>query len=538
MISLLLSLALAVSLRLLGALLRPVWVDEAASAIFSAANSSWQTPVNAIVPLHQFLAALRIDTNSPLLEVSNLLRQEDNHPPLHFLVTALGARLALGSGEVITPLAARLPAVVLGSLAVPLLYQAVWVISGNRRAAQLAAAWMAVSPLAVAFGVEARHYALATNWVCGVLWTLADGWRCQCQGRPQHPGMALLWASFNLLGLLSHHLFVVCIGAQLLCLALLQWRRRGRLCWPGGVTWLPLVSLVVAALWLVLQGNGGAIDQTTWLNFDPSQPQQWLQVPLQVLVTMLSVVLAPGTSLSAGWQWPFVLLAGVATVIGLIALTRLLLAAGRPHPIVAAFGLSSVLGLMVVSVISGKDLSRALRYGFLYLPAVVAMVAVAANQLLQQRRQRTAGILLVCSALCSLGVATGVAMPASYNPDLFLAKVARESSQPVVLAFNERPVREGKPLIGYEALSIAWQLHSKQLDLNRGGLSPRMLLLIGDGQGPPDGLTQLETLRGPFDLWLVNAHGTTSLEIQRKDCRHLGYASAGGHLHHHYRCSN
>ena len=34
---------LAVALRLLGALLRPVWVDEAASAIFTAGNSSWRT---------------------------------------------------------------------------------------------------------------------------------------------------------------------------------------------------------------------------------------------------------------------------------------------------------------------------------------------------------------------------------------------------------------------------------------------------------------------------------------------------------------
>ena len=537
MINLGLSLLVAFALRLLGALLRPVWVDEAASALFSAGNSSWQTPINRLVPLPQFVAALRLDAHRALPQAMRHLQQEDNHPPLHFALTNLGARLAQAHGDVITPLLARLPAVVLGSLAVPLLHQAVLVISGSRRAARLAAAGIALSPLAVAFGSEARHYALATTWVCGALWTLADGWQRQRSGTPQRRPMVLLWLGFNLLGLLSHHLFVVCIAAQLLSLMLLQCQQRRHLCWPGPTAWVPLLSLILAALWLSRQGGGGAIDQTAWLNLDPSQPLQWLVMPLQMLVSALCAVLAPGTSLSAGWQWPFVVLAGLGTLIGLLCLARLLWSAGRPSALPLVFGLSSLLGLLLVSVLSGKDLSRALRYGFLVLPAVVAWVAVAADQLLQRQQRRLVATLLGCSLLCSLGVATGVALPASYNPALLLAKVDRLSTQPVVLAFQDRPVKQGKPLIGYEALSVAWQLQSQQQpDLRRAGIEPRLLLLLGDGQQRPAGLEQLETLQGPFDLWVINAHGTGSLSIERRDCRHLGYDSAGGHLHHHYRC--
>jgi len=517
---------LAVLLRLLGALLRPVWVDEAATAIFTAGNSSWSTPINTLVPLDSFVKALRLDAHSSLPEALAHLRLEDNHPPLHFALGALAARLMQPHGAVLDPLTARLPAVVLGSLAVPLLHQAVAAATGGRRAARLAAAWIAVSPLAVAMGLEARHYALATTLACGALWGLAASWR-----RPLPAWAAVAWTSVNLLGVMSHHLFVVVIAAQLatvIGLRMVRWRQ----------LLPPLLALGLSGLWLLGQGPGGAPQQTSWLDLDPQQPLQWLAIPLQMLLTALCGLVAPGTSLSAAWQWPILILAAVATLVGLISLVRLLNQAERPQPLLLVFTLCSAASLLAVCLLSGKDLSRALRYGYVYLPGVVALVAVAADQAIARHGKATAAVLLCCSLICSVGVASGVALPASYNPDLLINKVAAESSQPVVLAFNEQPVPTGKPLIGYEALSIAWHLHSRaRQDLGRAGIEPRLLLLLGDGRTPPEGLKPLAALKGPFDLWLINAHGTRSLDLPRRNCRHLGYASAGGHLHHHYRCN-
>jgi len=517
---------LAVLLRLLGALLRPVWVDEAATAIFTAGNSSWSTPINTLVPLDSFVTALRLDQQTPLLEALAHLRLEDNHPPLYFALSALVARLMQPHGAVLDPLVARLPAVVLGSLAVPLLHQAVATATGSRRAAHLAAAWIAVSPLAVAMGLEARHYAVATTLVCGALWGLATGSR-----RPLPAWAAVAWGAVNLLGVISHHLFVVVIAAEVATIIGLQglhWRRLMPL----------LIALCVSGLWLISQGQGGAAQQTNWLNLDPQQPLQWLAIPLQMLLTALCGFLAPGTSLSAAWQWPVLVLAGLATLIGLIALVRLLNQAGQPEPLLLLFTLCSAASLLAVCVLSGKDLTRALRYGFVYLPGVVALVAAAADQAIARRGPAATAALLCCSLLCSVGVASGVALPASYNPELLINKVAAESNQPVVLAFNEQPVLSGKPLIGYEALSIAWHLHRPDRRvLERAGIEPRLLLLVRNDHTAPSGLKQLAELKGPFDLWLVDAHGTQSLDLPHIDCRHLSYASAGGHLHHHYRCN-
>lgn len=532
-----LSLLIAIGLRLLGALLRPVWLDEAATAIFSSGHSSWQTPINRLVPLDRFLTALRLDHAGPWLAGLGPLQQEDNHPPLHVAISALAAHLLQADGTVLTPLSGRWPAVLLGSLAVPLLHQAIQVISGSRRAARLGALWIAISPLAVSIGLEARQYGLAMSCVCAALWALACSWQALQQGRSLDAGPAAGWISANLLGVLSHHLVVVSITAQLLCLGLLAWH-----CKPARAAWLrslmpPLIALLLAGGWLLLHGAGGAPDQTTWLDFDRQQPLQWLLIALRLLLSGLCGVLAPGSSVQATWQLLFLGLAGLGTLIGLISLAALLRSARRPPSLQLLFTLCSALALLGFCALTGKDMSRALRYGFLDLPGVLALLAVACDQAWERGRQRLVLRLLGCSLLCSLGVAAGVALPASTNPELLMLKVGADSSAPIVLAFNERSLNHGQPLIGYEGLSVAWHVHDRgQERWRRQGEAPRWLLLIGDGRAAPAGLQRLEELKGRFDLWLINAAGSSRLVVQRQDCRRLEQGRAGGHRFEHLRC--
>ena len=523
-------MGLALALRLLAAALRPVWVDEAASAIFTAGNSSWSTPINALASLPQFSTSLQLHPGTSLLEALRHLQQEDNHPPLHFGVAFVLARLLQPDQALLQPLVARLPAIVLGSLSVPLLHGAVHAVTGQRRAARIAAALAAVSPLAVAFGSEARHYALATSLVCAALWAMAAAWQHQQRGAAIPLRLQAGWLAMNGLGVLTHHLFVLCIAAQLLTLALL----RG----PRSLLRTPLLSLLLSAVLLRLLGSGGAMDQTAWLQLDPHQPIQVLLIPLQMLATALSGVLAPGTSLSAAWQWPLLVLAGLGTLVGAIALLQLGRQTRNLPPLLLSFCLCSMAMLLLASLATGKDLSRALRYGFLYLPGVLALVACSADQALARLSPLPLRLLLACSLCCSLGVAAGVALPASYNPTSLLDLIGKTARAPVVLAFNERPVTQGRPLIGYEGLSIAWQLGhdpARQQALVRQGQAPQLLLLLSDGQGPPAGLQSLASRRDPYELWIVNAHGTTAL-TPPSSCRLLSYGSAGGHLHIRYRC--
>jgi hypothetical protein len=62
------------------------------------------------------------------------------------------------------------------------------------------------------------------------------------------------------------------------------------------------------------------------------------------------------------------------------------------------------------------------------------------------------------------------------------------------------------------------------------------MLLGGDAQDRAKALAKVLALQDPFDLWVVNAHGTKSTEIEMSRCTHRRYASSGGHLHDHHHC--
>lgn len=100
--------------------------------------------------------------NSPA-DLWPFLRRWDMHPPLYYQVldiwtTFLGTSLT----------ALRVPSALAGTLTVPLYYVAVMQLS-RRRTAFVAALLLALAPMQVEIGQEARMYALLTLWVCGAL---------------------------------------------------------------------------------------------------------------------------------------------------------------------------------------------------------------------------------------------------------------------------------------------------------------------------------------------------------------------------------
>ena len=100
--------------------------------------------------------------NSPA-DLWPFLRRWDMHPPFYYQVldiwtTFLGTSLT----------ALRVPSVLAGTLTVPVYYIAVMQLS-RRRTAFVAALLLALTPMQVEIGQEARMYALLTLWVCGAL---------------------------------------------------------------------------------------------------------------------------------------------------------------------------------------------------------------------------------------------------------------------------------------------------------------------------------------------------------------------------------
>lgn len=165
------------------------------------------------------------------------------HPPLSFLVTKLWFALAGITGAPGEELLARLPFLVLGSLAVPLAWLVARRLLDRERWAVAAAGLTALSPLLLWCDRDVRAYALFTPFA---LATVHAWLRALDDGPPR------AWARFvglAALALWTHYNAIPLVGALLLA-ALLE---RGRAGWRrpvlAGVAILVLYSPWLPAFW-------------------------------------------------------------------------------------------------------------------------------------------------------------------------------------------------------------------------------------------------------------------------------------------------
>ena len=129
------AVALLTRLVLLGA--HSLWLDEAISLEIAVRNSP--------------------------ADLWPFLRRWDMHPPLYYQILNIWTAFL---GTSLTAL--RTPSALASALTVPLYYVAVMQLS-RRRTAFVAALLLALAPMQVEMGQEARMYALLTLWVCGAL---------------------------------------------------------------------------------------------------------------------------------------------------------------------------------------------------------------------------------------------------------------------------------------------------------------------------------------------------------------------------------
>ncbi len=138
----------------------------------------------------------------------------DVHPPLHHVITWVSVRL-LGDG----PLAVRIPSILAGAAVVPAVAGLARDLYG-RRAALIAAALCAVSPLLVWYSQEARMYALFTLLAVLAAWA---------QVRALRGGGAGAWAAVAVTGaalVWTHYYAGVLVAVQHVAVVVVAWRRR------------------------------------------------------------------------------------------------------------------------------------------------------------------------------------------------------------------------------------------------------------------------------------------------------------------------
>ncbi|PZD71603.1 hypothetical protein C1752_05030 [Acaryochloris thomasi RCC1774] len=443
---------------LLGAILRfwnldlkPLWLDETITALFSLGHTYSEVPLGQVQPLADLFRLFQWQPAS-CIAISAAIRAQSTHPPLFFcwLHQWLGwvDRFDMSLAWKLRSLPAFL-----GILAIPAVYR-LNRVAFSPSAGLAAATLMAVSPFAVYLSQEARHYTLPMLLIILSLVGLVLMLQDLCERQAINLGVWMGWSLLNGLGLYTHYFFALAATAQVLTLLSLSWMYRARL--PRRV-W-GVIGLAIATILLI---DAPLLPQffehlqrpaTDWLNLTTAGLNRWtpllrftaslviMTVIFPVEQQPLGITIVSGLailSLTAGLGWRVFrglqrLWRSAATHFSLLLLAHLLGWLLLEYFIV-------VYGL-------GKDLTLAFRYNFMLYPLVCALIGAgltAPSDLEWKRSQpanfqaRAQGIrrdlplVTLVGLLSSACVVSGLAFLKPFQPQQIVQRL--QTSTPILV---------------------------------------------------------------------------------------------------------
>ncbi|XGV97274.1 MAG: glycosyltransferase family 39 protein [Leptolyngbya sp. BL-A-14] len=376
--------------------LKPVWLDEVITALFSLGRNYYDVPLNEAFPLVLLDRVFTLKPETSCAQIAQTVASQSVHPPLFFCWMHDWLRWVQ-----VLPLSwvwklRALPALI-GVVAIAALYQL------NRLAfsptAGLAGAMiMAVSPFAVYLSQEARHYTLpmllVTLALLGLYQVQTDLYQRQIR-----PGVWFGWIIVNGVGFYVHYFFLLAFAAQVatLLINILTFKSLPTL-HPTPYTLHPRRALIAVTLattavcltyvpWLSTFLSHISRPETDWMKpFEPDWmdtiaplyqlPMGWILMVIALPVENQPPAIAIGMVLVmvlfTGW-----LLWRLSTRFGL------LWSAPETHlatRMLAVFVLCVMLEFLAIVYGLGKDITSVPRYNFLYFPAVCALLGACLVQ--------------------------------------------------------------------------------------------------------------------------------------------------------------
>jgi len=531
---------------------KPLWTDEFATIAFSLGNGFKEIPLSQTLTADTLLAPLRLDSTVMASNVSQRLLTESNHPPLYFLLSHVWFRLFTSNGAYVSEWVARSLPALIGVLTIPASFGLAWVAFRSLTVAHLSAALMAVSPFGVYLAQEARHYTLPILWILASLTCLVAALQYLYQRRSLPLWLTFLWVGINGLGMATHYFFGLTLFAEGVAL-LIVWFWQMRL--PDEsikllrvstqrLTFVAMGTLAGGAVWIPFWRKGYNTELTRWV-FQPQETVGRLiaacQPPPALLPALINDFFEPFGNLLAVIATVFTLLpvqevprlirvpAAIAmfafTIWLFVVVTRRLLAQRLIHyrwmvMTFVGFLLGAIASLLLIEYAIGANLTRGLRYGFFYFPALIVLAAAGLALLnpaqsnsapFRQRRNAFIAFTLVMAVTGSALVSVNLGYQKVHRPDVVVQMMQKWSENPPLIAILHRTHGQTGRLMG-----LAWEFR-KQPDQ---GQAVRYYL---DNQNckqtscrlPSEALQEeIATNQTPTDLWLVNYRNmNTPIEI-------------------------
>lgn len=374
------ALVVGFALRFWNLDLKPLWLDEAITLLFSLGHRYDDIPRETLLPLEDLLAGLAWQPQS-CHAIAQSVSTQSTHPPLFFCGMHQWLGMLRDSGLSLRWQARSLPAL-FGVAEIAAMY-GLNRAAFSRRAGLWAAGLMAVSPFAVYLSQEARHYTLPMLAITLSMIPVVQIARHIASKLPSSPWLWLAWAALSSLGFYIHYFCLLVLVAQVATLLGLivycrQWRR---LAWLGSATGLMGLSLLP---WLPFLLGHSQRSETDWLRFGGGGVLDWLGPVARLLAGgIITVVMLPveEQSLAITALNGLGMLA-IAAYLGRILWNRIpnVLRNHQTQSGTVVLG-SILLGILAeyLLLVYGfhKDLTLAPRYAFVFYPILCALISAA-----------------------------------------------------------------------------------------------------------------------------------------------------------------
>jgi uncharacterized membrane protein len=519
------------------------WTDEFATLVFSLGNNFTSIPLNQIISSETLLQPLQINPSAGISDVVNLLLNEDNHPPLYFVLLHLWLNLFCSSGETVNLWAGRALPVLFGILAIPAFYFVTKNIFRSSLIAHLSALLIAVSPYSIFISQEARHYTCAVLVVILSLGCFLKAAQYLANRKKLPWSLILAWIIINGIGLSVHFFFGLAFLAEIMSLGILylsqlrkdNYKNKSLKHWYSCL-WVILGTGTTIFAWLIIisqreYGNG----MTQWIQQDNSNIIRFVSPIFQLAaawVTMICLLPIESPNLAIA------ILSGLAMIIYLVWYIPIIkwgLLQGwkkekftlETRMLVYCF-VSLVILYLGITYFGGKDITRGARYSFVYLPVITFLLTIVLSVCWERREAKfnadfslknilymvkNNGKMIVClvglmGIFSSLSIAHNLGYRKYYNPTQFLEILQANSKVPSLIVTTQQSLVQTGEMMG-----LAWELEQNKAIAKN--LKPDFLLIHQKHENSPETTQKLKSViqenNQPLDVWTVNFHAKVDL---------------------------
>lgn len=417
--------------------LKPLWIDEVVTAIFSLGRNYEDVPIDVIFTPDRLQDLFIFKPEVSCRELAGNIIAQSTHPPLFFcLMHDWLSWLQPLDRSLLWKLRA-LPALI-GVCTIVAIYY-LNRIAFSPAAGLMGAAIMAVSPFGVYISQEARHYTLPVLFITLALIGLSIAQKDLARGR-QKKLVWLSWGIINGISFYVHYFCLLAFIAQVITILILIYRLKIKnlvlplsACILPIIIFLPWLQISIEHLtspktsWLPSPENIGPIYQIilAWLLMVIALPIENQPTWIQICSGLLSVGLGGsigwqfGRGLQKLWQKPDTFMATLTLV---------------------SFTITVLLELFAIVYLLGKDITVAPRYNFIYYPAVCALLGASftvqkankKNSYKQNHYKSKIALLLLVCFLSSIFVIFNFVFQKPYQPEL-VAQQFNRSPEPVMV---------------------------------------------------------------------------------------------------------